>query len=463
MTKRISYFLALIFGLFFLSNFSQAANTWPAGTGTDIGGNLPPDPIVYEPSGLAWHSRLGTLFVVGDSGNISEITNDGSLLHNWYNGSFLDLEGIAVANPASNYVYVGEEGNRTIYEFDITSWTLSGKSWDLSAWMPDVPGQGLEALTFVPNGDHPYTNSSSGGLFYAGHQGDGKIYVFDINLSLSGSVNYISTITPLAGTTDLSGLDYEPSTQILYAIFDSSDLLLEMNASGTVLNSYDMPGSAQEGVAVQSNCPNTTTNIFLAEDATPQIFKYSNYPNYYQNCAEVIEEEERQQQEENLQDDTRITLEQALDGYTLTGQKLIIYFKNLPSNLTQNNAYWMKWTQFNKYPPKWTDKENKTLKRYWRLETNLKDYTPTDDSQKYHIKVTFKYSRKIYQSLKKKQSDLKKSDLILKVRTKKTGWQKIKGIWKNTKIVHNKTSRQISVKHFTKFKKINYWFGIGIN
>ncbi|MDD3887145.1 MAG: SdiA-regulated domain-containing protein [Patescibacteria group bacterium] len=253
MTKKLSLILALIFGLFFLSNFSHAANTWPAGTGTDIGGNLPPDPIVYEPSGLAWHSRLGTLFIVGDSGNISEITSDGSLLHNWYNGSFLDLEGIAVANPASNYVYVGEEGNRTIYEFDITSWTLSGKSWDLSAWMPDVPGQGLEALTFVPNGDHPYTNSSSGGLFYAGHQGDGKIYVFDINLSLSGSVNYISTITPLAGTTDLSGLDYEPSTQILYAIFDSSDLLLEMNASGTVLNSYDMPGSAQEGVAVQSN------------------------------------------------------------------------------------------------------------------------------------------------------------------------------------------------------------------
>ncbi|MFA6296091.1 MAG: SdiA-regulated domain-containing protein [Patescibacteria group bacterium] len=462
MTKKLSTILALIFGLFFLFQNSHAANPWPAGTGTDIGTNLPPDPIVYEPSGLAWQSRLGTLFVVGDSGNITEMTNDGSILHNWYYGSAFDLEGIAVANPDSNYVYVGREDNRTIYEFDLNTWQLSGKSWDLSSWMPDIPNQGLEALTYVPNGDHPYSNSASGGLFYAGHQSDGKIYVFDVNLSASGSVNFISTITPQAGTTDLSGLDFEPSTQILYAIFDSSDLLVEMQANGTVLNSYNVPGTAQEGISVQPNCPNTTTNIYLAEDATPQIFKYSNYPNYYQNCTQVIEEEERQQEEENLQDDSRITLVQALNGYTLTGQKLIIYFKNLPSNLTKDSAYWMKWTQYNKYPPKWINKENKTLKRYWRLETNLKNYVPADSTQKYKIQVTFKYNKKLYNNLKKKQSDLKKSDLILKFRTKKTEWKKLTKYWKNTKIVHVKNKRQIKVKYFTKFKKTNYYFGIGV-
>ncbi len=463
MTKILSYSATLIFGLFFLlSSNSYAANPWPAGTGTDIGTNLPPDPIVYEPSGLAWHSRLGTLFVVGDSGNITEMTSTGAILHNWYYGSAFDLEGITVANPSSNYIYVGREDNRTIYEFDLNTWAMTGKSWDLSSWMPDISGQGLEALTFVPNNDHPYSNSASGGLFYTGHQGDGKIYVFDINLSVSNSVGFIGNIIPQAGTTDLSGLDYEPSTQILYAIFDSSDLLLEMQANGTVLNSYNMPGSAQEGVAVQPACPNTTTNIYLAEDATPQIFAYSNYPFYYQNCAEVIEEEERQQEEQNLVNNDRIVLENALNGYTLTGQKLVIYFKSLPSILTQDKAYWMKWTQYNKYPPKWLDNKNKTLKRYWKLETNLKNYISANASQKYQIQVTFKYSKKIYNNLKKKQSDLKKSDLTLKFRTKKSDWKKLTKYWKNTKIVQVKNKRQIKVKYFTKFKKTKYWFGIGV-
>lgn len=459
MTKRISYFLALIFGLFFLSNFSHAANTWPGGTGTDIGTNLPG---TYEPSGLAWQSRLGTLFVVGDGGDVTEMTDTGTILHNVHLVDSPDLEGITVADPNSNYVYLANEANTKIYEFNIASFALSGKSWDLSPWIYNPGNQGVEALTFVANGYHSYTNSVSGGLFYAGSQYDGKIYVFDINLSLSGSVNYISTITPLTLSTDLSGLDYEPSTQILYAIFDSSNLLLEMNASGTVLNSYNMPGSAQEGVAVQPSCPNTTTNIYLAEDATPQIFKYGNYPNYYQNCTEYIDAQKRAEAQNDLNNHDKIYLSSALSGYTFTGQKLDLYFKDLPSNLTSSESYYLKWQAYKKYPPKWTDKENKTLKRYWKLETNLKSYVPADDSQKYHIKVTFKYSKKIYQSLKKKQSDLKKSDLILKVRNKKTDWQKINKIWKNTKIVHDKNNRQFSLKYLTKFKKTNYWFGIGM-
>lgn len=464
MPKKLFSILAFSSLLFFLHALNSfAANPWPAGTGTDIGNNLPPDPIVYEPSGLAWHNRLNTLFVVGDSGNVTEITSDGSLLHNWYYGSAFDLEGITVADPNSNYVYVGREDNRTIYEFDITSWTLSGKSWDLSSWMTGPGNSGLEALTFVPNGDHSYTNSSSGGLFYAGHQNDGKIYVFDVNLSVNGSVSFMGNITPQAGIADLSGLDYETSTQILYAIFDSSDLLLEMQANGTVLNSYNIPGSTQEGVAVQPNCPNTTTNIYLAEDATPQIYKYTNYPNYYQNCTEVINEQKRKEAQNNLNNHDKIYLSDALSDYTFSGQKMDLYFKTLPSNLTSSETYYMKWQKYNKYPPKWTDKKNRTLKRYWKLETNLKNYTASDSSQKYQIQVIFKYNKNLYNSLKKKQSNLKKSDLIIKFKTKNSKWKKIKKYWQNTKIVQVKNKKQIKVKYFTKFKKTYYWFGIGIN
>jgi len=245
---------------------------WPAGSGTEIGSGLPSG---YEPSGIVWHDRYDSLFLVSDDGWVSWMDQSGSVVTTWTPGG--DLEGITIVDSDTDYLYLGVEEPETIREFDISTGALSGKSWDLSSWMPGVSGQGMEALTFVPNGNHPYSESGSGGLFYGGLQADGRIYVFDVDLAVSGSVSYVDTIEPYPGLADLSGLHYHAETGALYGIFDSWNLILEMNTDGTVVQVYDLSGDSQEGVTLMPSCPIDETSIFIAEDAG-EVWRYDGYP-----------------------------------------------------------------------------------------------------------------------------------------------------------------------------------------
>ena len=247
-------------------------SAWPAGAGTEIGSLLPSG---YEPSGLVWHQRLGVLFLVSDDGWISWMDQSGNSPVTWTPGG--DLEGIAVADADSDYLYLGVEDPDSIREFDLTTGALTGKSWDLTPWMTGAAGEGLEALTFVPDGDHPYAPSGSGGLFYAGLQADGRIYVFDADLARSGVVSHIDTIEPYPGLTDLSGLHYHAETGVLYAVFDTWNLLLEMETDGTVIEAFLLPGDTQEGVTLMTSCPASATSIFIAEDAG-EVWRYDGYP-----------------------------------------------------------------------------------------------------------------------------------------------------------------------------------------
>ena len=246
---------------------------WPGGWGTEIGASLPDG---FEPSGLVWHERLGVLFIVGDGGQVVQMDEEGGEVVVWNPGG--DLEGIAVADPASNYLYLGVEDPDSIREFNLAAGTLTGRSWSLTEWMSGPSNSGLEALTFVPNGHHPYPASASGGLFYAGLQADGKIYVFDVDLSAGESLSYVDTIVPVSGQTDLSGLHYHRENRTLYAVFDGADLLREMEADGTLIVEYPLAGNTQEGVALKPSCPSPATSLFIAEDAGNEIWRYDDYP-----------------------------------------------------------------------------------------------------------------------------------------------------------------------------------------
>jgi len=246
---------------------------WPGGGGTEIGGNLPGG---YEPSGIVWHERLGLLFLVGDGGQVSRMDENGGAVMTWSPGG--DIEGIAVADPENDYIYLGIENPDSIREFDISQGELTGATWSLTTWMTGASNQGLEALTFVPNGYHPYDDSDSGGLFYAGLQADGKIYVFDIDLSSSGSVSHVHTITPFPGRADISGLHYCSGTGTLYAIFDSWNLLMEMEADGTFVAECALAGNDQEGFTLKPACPSAVTTAFIAEDTGKEVWKYESFP-----------------------------------------------------------------------------------------------------------------------------------------------------------------------------------------
>jgi len=261
----------------------SAADSWPGNSGSIIGdaSNLGSD---YEPSGIVYHSNREQLILVGDDGDVTTLDTDGSNVNNWNPGG--DIEGVTIIDPTTNYVYIGIEHPDSIKEFDLSSGAFTGKQWTLTAWMTGDNNRGLEALTFVPNRTHSYNNSSSGGLFYAGLQQDGKIYVFDVDTTTSESVAYVDTITVNPSRTDISGLDYNSETNLLYVVFDAFDELVEMELDGTVANTYTLPGNDQEGIGIVSSCPNTTANVYVAEDVGPEVWAYGDYP------VTCLEEEE---------------------------------------------------------------------------------------------------------------------------------------------------------------------------
>ena len=199
--------------------------------------------------------------IVSDAGLVTEMDEEGNNQVTWPIGG--DLEAITLADGLGNLVYLGMEHPDSVLEFDLDSGLLTGNSWDLTPWMTGPNNQGLEGLTYVE------------GLFYAGHQGEGNIYVF--RLLDAGQVELVEIIPSPLGRSDLSGLHYHQSSGILYAIRDSYDLIEEMEADGTLLREYTLAGDNQEGVALKENCPSANSAIFIAEDSS-EVWRYGDYP-----------------------------------------------------------------------------------------------------------------------------------------------------------------------------------------
>ncbi len=259
--------------LFCLPPARPALSTaWPGGSGTEIGWGLP---SWYEPSGIVWHDGLKVILLVSDNGYVSVMNPDGSGVTNWYAGGY-DLEGITVADFSSNRLYLGCEHPDSIFEFDIAAGALTGKSWNLTPWMTGPDNSGLEALAFVPDGHHPYGATRSGGLFYAGLQNNGKIYIFDVDLSVSDGVSHVATITPVPGRGDLSDMQYNAHTRTLYLVYDSSNCIREILTNNALVVEYTLPGVDQEGISFVRTSPSGGI-VFMGEDSGG-VKRYEGYP-----------------------------------------------------------------------------------------------------------------------------------------------------------------------------------------
>ncbi len=167
-------------------------------------------------------------------------------------------------------------------------------------------------------------------------------------------------------------------------------------------------------------------------------------------APEPTPEEEQESQQENLQDGKQITVDPNIQGETIKGQDLIIYFKKI----TADN--WMQWNRHHRYPTKWTKKKKKTLKRFWKMTNDFAK------SQKFKIRIAFRYNKNLFKKLKKKNKSITKKDLVLKVKPGKKKWRTIKKLWKNAKVTHKTKKNRFIVKYFNKFPKATYRFGIGL-
>ncbi len=242
---------------------AASAGPWPGDAGSEIGNVGAPGglPAGYEPSGAVWHERLGALLVVSDGGLVSRLDANGENVTTWSPGG--DLEAITIADPESDLVYLGVEHPDGVLEFDLATGALTGNTWDLTPWMAGPGNQGLEGLTYVD------------GLFYAGHQREGNIYVF--RLLDGGAVELVDVFAAPFGRDDVSGLHYDTSTGTLYAIHDKFDVIVEMERDGTFIRQFDLPGVDQEGIAVVPNCESAQSRVFVSQDSQA-VWRYELYP-----------------------------------------------------------------------------------------------------------------------------------------------------------------------------------------
>jgi hypothetical protein len=256
-----------------------APPAWEGTSGTHVG--IPG----FEASGAVWEPRSGKLVLVSDTGMV-------------YNGSDPtvkvggDLE--SIATTGDGFLYAGVEGGGdkpTIVELSASPLTLlkdpltdTSLSWRLTNFPATSSTKGMEGLTWVPDGQHPYGVSgvngvsSSSRVFYTSSMTDGKIYAFRVDLGSPGSTPALLNpggFAPLPGQTDISDLYYDPGQRILFVLYDSANRLVQVDISKPlpalpeVIASDRLPATPndQEGVTFSPSCtPDGTTSIFLADD-----------------------------------------------------------------------------------------------------------------------------------------------------------------------------------------------------
>ena len=116
--------------------------------------DLDPDRRIKEPSGIVFHPTRGTLFVVGDEGDIAELTLQGNLRWQQRLDGYPDLEGITV-NPVTGMLYVVIEDEHVIFEFDPDRRAITRQITINPAFGEEDPflkpnGDGIEGIALVP-------------------------------------------------------------------------------------------------------------------------------------------------------------------------------------------------------------------------------------------------------------------------------------------------------------------------
>ena len=212
-------------------------------------------PDVKEPSGIVYHPDRGTLFIVGDGGDIYELDLKGTVLRTKHVRN-ADFEGITV-NPASGLLYIVIEGEDRIMELQPDSLKVVREfpveRFYKGRMVLQPGGNGLEAIAFVPDASLP-----GGGNLYVANQSrdtsgtNDSSAVLALQLPLAGQttnipIARITAYYPMT-ITDISDLSYNAAAGMLYMLSDKNNLLCELSLTGTVLASCPLPGKDQEGI-----------------------------------------------------------------------------------------------------------------------------------------------------------------------------------------------------------------------
>jgi uncharacterized protein YjiK len=258
-----------------LSAGPVTATDWPAGKSKNIGQSLNKK---SEPSGIVWDQNAKRLWVVGDEGKIYLLERNGSKVGEWSESG--DLEAVTVTGTASK-IYVGVESPPQIQEYTLDKGKLTaGHQWTLD--VPVAGADGMEGLTWVPNGEHPYGTKASGGVFFASSQKDGHIYIYDVDLTKSGAGTRLGDFSPTKAENDISDLYFSATSHLLYVLYDGANKLLTVDpttTSFTVKNTYDLPSGTDSQEGVTLDCSGSQKHLYLADDTNKHVIhSFNGFP-----------------------------------------------------------------------------------------------------------------------------------------------------------------------------------------
>ena len=225
------------------------------------------DTGVKEPSGVAFHSGTGHMFVVGDDGTLAELDGSGKNIRTLQVEK--QLEDV-VFHPPSGALMLISESKSELLQYDPASGKVR-RRWKINTpallgATPTEPNQGFEGLAFRPDASRP-----GGGIFYLSHQRAPAMVVgiaFDTASTATIDAGAVVSRWNISGFEDLTAITYVPSIDRLVMIADNEDRVLVLGADGAIENEAPIPGQQQEGIVFDGSGA-----LWIADDKDKSVLR----------------------------------------------------------------------------------------------------------------------------------------------------------------------------------------------
>lgn len=215
---------------------------------------------VKEPSGIAFHPGRGTLFVVGDRGDVAELSRQGKVLRQT-NLAGLGFEGVAVG-PDGRLFVLEEAKKPRIYELDPDTLQVKAEyEVDTKLQGQRVLGnegnKSAEGLCYVPEQK----------AFYCVNQDPPRLVRLEVPLDRTdGKAKAVGVMDLSSIMKQASDVTYD-STSGHFLVTESSGgqgagSVYELTREGQRVGRADLPGRRAEGLALDG-----FGHAFIADDA----------------------------------------------------------------------------------------------------------------------------------------------------------------------------------------------------
>jgi uncharacterized protein YjiK len=266
-TKRLAWIMPQLLVLSFCSGPKHAPTIRFPYKWLDVqgfGGDIDKQHL-NEPSGICYHEARGTLFVVGDEGDVAEIRKDGTPVANYKVRG--DLEAITLV-PETGLLYIGVEQDDVILEFDPVRGEVT-RRFPINRTFQGDPNflqrqtdrydNGIECMAFVPDPRHP-----EGGTFYVGNQWDPPM-IMEVLVPLKSSPAAeadarIIRVLPFK-MDDPAAMYFDPEKRLLNVVSDADNILVEITLQGELVKQYAFLADNQEGL-----CRDDEGYLYIAQD-----------------------------------------------------------------------------------------------------------------------------------------------------------------------------------------------------